>query len=218
MSKTLVGSGIGAGTLGVVVLSLGLVLNNQANFSDNYVREQLLERKITFATMERLTEEQKAVPCMVKNAGKRLATAKQAECYAKHQIGYDMTKIDGGRGYSETNFEAFQLRTQAAAAQKANPDDPATKALVQKSAEMNGKASSMLAGETVKGLLLTAYGFGLLGERGGQAAMAAFGIAGASLLAMVVLFAVAAARSRRQGRLTAADNDLLDGREPVPVH
>lgn len=62
---------------------------------------------------------------------------------------------------------------------------------------MNGKANSMLAGEAVKGLLLTAYGFGLLGERGGQAAMACFGIAGASMLVMVSTFAVAGVRRRR---------------------
>lgn len=217
MSKTLVRSGIGAGTLGVVALSLGLVLNNQANFSDNYVREQLVEHKINFRPVEQLTEKQKAVPCMVKNAGRQLTTAKQAECYAKYQIGFGLLDIDGGRPYSETSREAFLLRTEAAAAQKANPDDPATKDLVARSATMNAKGSSMLAGEAVKGLLLTAYGFGRLGELGGQAAMASFGIAGASLAAMVILFALAAVRSRRQSRLNAADEELLDTREPLSV-
>jgi hypothetical protein len=220
MNKTMLRVGAGAGTLGAVVLSLGLVLNNQANFSDRYVREQLVEHKINFRPVEGLTEEQKAVPCMVKYAGQQLATGKQAECYAKYQIGYDMLKIDGGRGYSETNGEAFQLRTQAAAALKAAPDDPATKALAQKSAEMNGKANSMLAGEAVKGLLLTAYGFGLLGERGGQAATACFGIGGALMVAMLVAFAMARARTREQTLVhdTDAPQPLaVQARETVSV-
>jgi len=60
MNKTLVRTGVGTGVLGVVVLSLGLVLNNQANFSDNYVREQLVEHKINFKPVEGLTEAQKS--------------------------------------------------------------------------------------------------------------------------------------------------------------
>ena len=154
----------------------------------------------------------------MKNAGKQLTTAKQAECYAKYQIGYGLTKIDNGRVYSETSSEAFLLRTQAAAAQKADPDDPATKAIVQRSAEMNGKSNSMLAGEAMKGLLLTAYGFGLLGERGGQAAVACFGIAGASLAAMVILFAVAGVRRRRnQASIDREIDELTDVANPVTV-
>jgi len=217
MNKTLVRTGVGSGTLGVVVLSLGLVLNNQADFSDNYVRQQLVEHKINFRPAESLTEDQKAFPCIVRNAGKQLTSAKQAECYAKYQIGYDMLKIDGGRGYSETNSEAFQLRTQAAAALKSAPDDPATKALAQRSAELNGKANSMLAGEAVKGLLLTAYGFGLLGERGGQAALACFAIGGVSMLAMAGTFTAAGVRRRRQRDETTEVDEQSDRRDPVLV-
>jgi hypothetical protein len=217
MNKTLVRSGVAAGTLGVVVLSLGMVLQNQADFSDRYVREQLVEHKITFTPVSGLTEEQKAVPCLVRNAGKPLTSATQAECYAKYQVGYDMLKIDGGRGYSETNHEAFLLRTKATAAQKANPDDPATKALLQQSAELSGKANSMLAGEAVKGLLLTAYGFGLLGERGGQAASACFAIGGASMLAMVACVAMGATRRRRPSGVAGERPVIIPDQELVSV-
>jgi len=97
------------------------------------------------------------------------------------------------------------------------PDDPETRALVQQSADLSRKGSSLLAGETVKGLLLTAYGFGLLGERGGQAATACFAVATGLLATMLVAFAVAAVRRRRRTVVGEADHAPAEVRPAVPV-
>lgn len=204
MNRTSLRGGIGAGILAVLAVGMGAVLQSQANFSKNYVHDQLVEHKIRFAPVQNLRDEQRRVPCLVEYAGKPLTTAKQAECYAKYQVGLDLQRISGGKAYSETRYAAYLLRQKTAEAVANRPDDPATLALVKESAEQTRKADDLLAGEAVKGLLLTAYGFGLLGERGGQAATACFVIAGVLAAAMVVGLALAA-RSRRRHTAGAAE-------------
>ena len=46
------GFAIGAFVLAVVLLVLGLVLQNQANFSSDYVKTQFAERGITFTPVD----------------------------------------------------------------------------------------------------------------------------------------------------------------------
>ena len=46
----------------------------------------------------------------------------------------------------------------------------------------------MLAGEATSGLLLTAYGFSIIGDRLAQAALAVFILAGLALVIGIVLF------------------------------
>ena len=48
------GVAVGAFVLGIVVLGLGLVLQNQANFSRNYLKGQLAEHGITFTPVANL--------------------------------------------------------------------------------------------------------------------------------------------------------------------
>ncbi len=204
MNKKLRRGGLGAGLAGLVVLALGLVLNNQAAFSKSYVHDQLVEHKITFIPLRGMTEAQRAVPCLVKNAGKPLTTGAQAECYAKYQIGGDMQQIAGGKGYSEVHYGAYLLRMKMVQAVAAHPDDPATAELVRQSDDLSRKGDDLLAGESVKGLLLTAYGFGLLGERGGQAAMACFAAGG--LLELGMLLSVAIASGKRRPTIAGADD------------
>lgn len=196
MNRTLRRSGLGAGVIGLLVLAIGLVLNNQAAFSRSYVHNQLVEHRITFTPARGMTEAQRAVPCLVRNAGKPLTTGKQAECYANYQIGGDMQRIAGGKGYSEVHYAAYLLRTKMVAAVAAHPDDPATADLVRQSDDLSRKGDDLLAGESVKGLLLTAYGFSLLGERGGQAAMTCFAVGGLLELGMLVSLAVASRKKR----------------------
>ncbi len=213
MNRKLIRGGLGAGVVGLLVLALGLVLNNQAAFSESYVHDQLAEHKITFVPLRGLNDAQQKAPCLVKNAGKPLVTAKQAECYAKYQIGGDMQRIAGGKGYSEVHYAAYLLRTKAVQAVAANPDDPATAELVRQSEDLSRKGDDLLAGEAVKGLLLTAYGFGLLGERGGQAATTAFVIGGLLELAMLVSLVVASTRKKRSH---VADVTVEDDRSSAP--
>ena len=72
---------IGGGLLAVLLLVLGLVLQNQANFAKDYVHDQLTAQKITFTPAKFLAPEENA-DCLKANAGEALTTGKHAECYA----------------------------------------------------------------------------------------------------------------------------------------
>jgi len=80
---------IGGLLLAALVLVLGLVLQNQANFAKNYVTDQLTAQRITFTAVDKLTEEEKNEPgaqCLQTYAGQQLTTGNQAECYANKYI------------------------------------------------------------------------------------------------------------------------------------
>jgi len=191
MNKTARGIAIGLGILAVAFLALGLVVNNQASFAKNYVSSQLASRHITFTPVSALLPSQKRVACLVQNAGKPLLTGEQAACYANYQIGLDMVMIDNGRNYVQDHYAAYLLRLKAAQALASDPTSPATQALVKQSEELSQKAEDIFDGETVKGLLLTAYGFSVLGDKGAVAATACFALAGVLAIGSLVSVAVA---------------------------
>ena len=181
------GLAIGAFVLALVVLALGLVLKNQADFSSDYVKAQLVERGIKFTPKEALLPEQQKVACLVDNAGKPMTTGKQAECYAKYQIGIDLTLVDNGNTYFQSHYNGYLARVKAAEALQANPNDPATLELVKQADEASRRADDLLAGEATRGLLLAGYGFSVIGDRLAQAALVCFIVAGLLVIGGIVL-------------------------------
>lgn len=183
-------SAIGFGFAAVVLLALGLVLQNQSDFSNNFVAGQMKAHGIYFTPVSHLMPIQQRVPCLVANAGKPLLTGAQAECYAMYQIGLDLTVVDHGKTYFEDHYNGYLMRQKMYAALRADPSAklPATQAAISASQKADAIANDLLAGEATKGLLLTAYGFSILGERAGQAALALFLLSGLSLLAALGLF------------------------------
>jgi hypothetical protein len=174
-----------AGGLGVAVLLLilGLVMTSNANFAKSYVKNQLVEQRITFKTAKTLTAEEKKSACVVKYAGKALTTGKQAECYANEFIGLHVKSIPGaaGKTYSEIGDVQTDLRAEIAAAQKTN--DPSVAGLQKQLTDVTAARETVFKGETLRGLLLTSYGFSVLGAKGGQVATVAYLVAG--LLALL---------------------------------
>ena len=110
---------VGGVLLAALVLVLGLVLQNQANFAKNYVRDQLTAQKITFTPADKLTDEEKQATCIVANAGQPLTTGEQAACYANHYIAVHLAEVNGGKTYSETSTES-----RAAAPRPPRPPRP----------------------------------------------------------------------------------------------
>lgn len=182
------GLAVGAGALAVVILAIGLVFRDQADFSRNYVGSQLSEHGIMFTPVENLLPQQKKVPCLVRNAGKPMKTGKQAECYAKYQIGIDLTLIDQGKTYYQDHYNGYLARMKAAAALQKNPDDPATLALVKDADRIQRNSDDLLAGEATKGLLLTGYGFSVIGERLALGSVVCFVVTALLLLAAAAVF------------------------------
>ncbi len=174
-----------------VLCALGLVMTSNANFAKSYTAEQLGRQNITFKTLDTLTEEERGSSCLVKYAGQKLTTGKQAECYANDFIGEHVKDVAGGKTYAELGGPERALRAKVAAAQTAN--DPALADLQKQHGAMKGQRDTLFQGETSRGLLLTSFGFDVLGAKAEQAATVAYLVAG--LLALLSL--VSLVRGRR---------------------
>ena len=176
---------VGGLLVALLILVLGLVLQNQANFAKDYVHNQLSEQKISFTPAQFLKADE-SNPCLKKYASKPLVTGKQAECYANNYIGVHVKAINNGKTYAETSTEARNLDTQLAAM----PDQKsaAAKKLSGEAQALHGKATSLFQGETLRGLLLTSYGFSIFGQRAQQAADVCFALLIVLLLAAIAGF------------------------------
>jgi len=189
------GVAIGACALAVGVLVLGLVFKNQADFSRDYVKRELTEKGISFTPVENLLPQQKDIACLKQYAAKPLTTGKQAECYARYQIGIDLTVIDGGKTYFQDHYNGYLARVKAAQALQSDPGSAATADLVKQADQIQRTADDLLAGEATRGLLLSAYAFSVIGDRLAAAALVCFIIA-ALLLVVGALMLITSVRTR----------------------
>ena len=177
--------------LAALLVVLGFVLADQQSFAKDYVRGELSAQKITFATSEKLTEPEKTWKpgsvCLVENAGKTMETGKQAECYAKYFIAFHMTQSATTAGYpGETYATLGPIRTDLTAQVKAAKDKGDTAAAEAAQKKLDSATSlrgTMQTGETLRGLLLTTYGFSIFGDKAALAANVLYALA--ALLAVL---------------------------------
>ena len=163
-----------------LLLIAGLVLSSNASFANTYVADQLSQQKITFKTAATLTDEEKQQACLVAYAGQPMTTGKQAECYANNFIAVHLKGIAGGKTYAELGDLQTQLRTQITAAQQSNAANLAD--LQKQLTDVTANRETVFKGETLRGLLLTSYGFSEFGAKAAQFATVAFIGAGVMLL------------------------------------
>ena len=174
---------VGGLVLAGLLLVMGIVLTSNANFAKDYVHDQLAQQQISFKPADKLTDEEKAASCLVQYAGQALDSGPKAECYANHYIGLHVKSTAAGRTYATQGDYITGLKADLTAAQKANPQDPAKIAdLNTQITAANTARETLFKGETLRGLLLTSYGFSVFGVKGGQGATVAFLVSGLMLL------------------------------------
>jgi hypothetical protein len=132
-----------AAVLTVVLLIGGALLFVGHTFASGTVTSQLSAQKIFFPPAGEATADPAIGPYINRYAGQQLTTGPQAKAYADHFIAVHLKGINDGKTYSETSTEA-----------RANPEDAA----------LEGKVQSLFRGETLRGLLLTAYAFYTVGQ------------------------------------------------------
>lgn len=198
----------------VLLFLLGLVLADQASFAEDYVEEQLAEQKIVFAQEVDLDGEQDADggECLVEYAGEPLESGKQAECYANQYIAYQLRAAAVALA-AETGREDYDAATYSrlgniARSLQAGIDDMAemgddTTAVEEQLSKATELRALMFEGETLRGLLLTTYGFSIFGERAQTAATVCFIAAALILLLSIAGFVHAAMTSREERALSA---------------
>jgi hypothetical protein len=175
----------------VILVGLGFALLTQYTFAQDYVKEELSAQKIVFATADKLTPEETTwkagSACLVTYAGQTMETGPQAECYAKYYLAKHMDTSAKNAGFPGATYATLggirtDLSAQIAAA-KAKSDTTGAADLQKKLDSATSLRTTMQTGETLRGLLLTVYGFSAIGEKAGLAANIIFGLA--ALLAVL---------------------------------
>src|SRR5215472_10881575 len=186
---------IGGLVLTVVLTVAGGLLLWGHNFVTDQVHTQLAAQKIYFPPAG--SAPIKALPAadakaMTAYAGQLMTTGAQAQTYADHFIAVHLGEIGGGKTYS-----------QLSAASLAQPKNAALAAQVQ----------TVFRGETLRGLLLNAYGFWQMGQIMFIGAIVAFVAAAAMLI--LSLFGIA------HRRHVPAGAEVFSGHSttaPKPAH
>jgi hypothetical protein len=117
----------------------------------------------------------------VKFAGQPLTTGKQAECYANDFIGLHVKAVANGQTYADLGTPQSALTAKVKAATAAN--DPTLPELQKQLTTITAQRETLFKGETLRGLLLTSFGFSVFGVKGGQVATVAYIVA--ALLALL---------------------------------
>jgi hypothetical protein len=203
---------LGGVALAGLLLVIGIVLTSNANFANNYVKSQLSQQNIKFKTADTLTAEEKKSACVVRYAGQQLTTGKQAECYANEFIGLHLKSTAGGKTYADLGDPQAKLRTQVATAQKNN--DPALADLQKQLTDVTAQRETLFKGETLRGLLLTSYGFSEFGTKAAQAATVAYLAAALLALLGIAGFVHAFATPKTKG-FAVPEAAQSGGRTPV---
>jgi hypothetical protein len=178
----------------VLVTALAFAVGTQYSFATNYVKEELSAQKITFAIEDKLTSEEKTWKPgsvnLVTYAGQPLETGPQAETYAKYYIAKHMDAAAKAAGFDGATYATLgTIRTDlsaAVAAAKAKGDMAAAADAQKKLDAATSLRTTMQTGETLRGLLLTVYGFSVLGGMAGLASNLLYGLA-------AIMFAIAIA-------------------------
>ena len=146
------------------------------SYAKDVVHDQLVPQQIFFP------QKGEELPANLNQyAGQQVDTATEAEAYANDYIGLHLEGIADGQSYAEVS-----------AASRANPDD----------AQLAEQRQSLFMGETLRGTLLSAWGWGTVGT---IATIAGFVLVGIGLILLIVPVATAlTARRRRESTAPGA--------------
>src|SRR5208282_3780810 len=163
----------------VILLVAGGLLTWGSAYVHNTVQGQLSAQQIffppkaAFANPKAGTEiTPSMIPSVSQYAGQQLLTGQQAEAYADHFIAVHLAEIGGGKTYAQ--LSALSL---------ANP----------KNAALAGQVQTVFRGDTLRSMLLNAFGWWKVSQIAYIISLACFGLGAIGLLAGAFAFA----RTRR---------------------
>ncbi len=164
---------IGFGVVATLVLGVtgGLLLWG-ANFSNDYVHDELASQNVFFPEKEELVEEGRED--LVKYAGEQVTTGAEAQAYASF-IGGHLEGIADGKTYSQIDDRGAAAAVQEA--EEAGASEAEIAELQATADQLKGQRDTLFKGETLRGLLLSAYAWSTIGTIAGIAAFVVFGAA-----------------------------------------
>ena len=165
---------IGA-SLGIVLLGMGGLLLWGSTYVHNTVQGQLAAQQITFPPAAAFAHPKAGgeitpsmIPSVSQYAGQKLVTGQQAEAYADNFIAVHIANMTGGKTYSQLSA--------AALAQPSNT-------------QLAGQVATVFKGETLRSMLLNAYGWWKVSQITYIISLVAFGLGTVAGLGSIFLFA-----------------------------
>ncbi|HEU5148900.1 MAG TPA: hypothetical protein VFU19_00295 [Iamia sp.] len=177
IDRILIGFGVIA-TLAFLVA--GGLLTWGSQFSEDYVHDELSSQNVTFPTAEELEAEGR--DDLVEHAGQDVTTGAEAEAYASYIQGH-LEGIADGKTYSQIDDRGARAAVEEARESGASEAEIAE--LQATADQLTGQRDTLFKGETLRGLLLSAYAWSTVGMIAGYAAIGAF--AAAALMAALVV-------------------------------
>ena len=151
----------------VLLVAGGLLLWGSA-YVHNTVQGQLSAQQIYFPPKAAFAHPKAGteitpsmIPSVSQYAGQQLVTGQQAEAYADQFIAVHITNMTGGKTYAQLSSAAL-----------ANPKDT----------KLTGEVATVFKGETLRSMLLNAFGWWKVSQITYIASIAAFGAGGLVLL------------------------------------
>lgn len=173
----------GGALLTVVFVVAGALLFWGSSFAADYVDRELGSQNIFFPPAAALTEEGR--DDLVGFAEEQVNTGEEAEAYASFIDGH-LANIADGQTYADLGGPESAARTALEEAQTDGADQATLDELQATLDEVSGQRNTLFKGETLRGLLLSAYAWSSVGSIAGYAAWAAWVAAGA-MLALTLL-------------------------------
>jgi hypothetical protein len=167
--------------LAVVLLVAAVLLQRGGSFGSNMVRDQLAAQRITFPAANSPALDAKTYPGLQRYGGQVVNSGPKAKAYANQFIATHLKGVNNAKTYSETSTEARAARAAADAATKAKAADAS--ALEAKATALEGQTQTLFRGETLRGLLLYAWGWSVVSRIATLASIASF-VAAALLAAL----------------------------------
>ena len=162
-------------SFGVVLLVAGGVLLWGSAYVHNTVQSQLAAQQITFPPAAAFAHPKAGteitpsmIPSVSQYAGQQLLTGQQAEAYADHFIAVHIANMGGGKTYSQLSAESIAQPNNAALATTVN---------------------TVFKGETLRSMLLSAYGWWKVSQITYIISLVAFGLGTLSFLGGLFGFA-----------------------------
>ena len=173
----------------VLLAAAGGLLLWGSTYVHNTVQSQLSAQQIffppkaAFANAKVGTEiTPSMIPSVSQYAGEQLLTGQQAEAYADHFIAVHLSEIGGGKTYSQLSAESI-----------AQP----------KNVALAGQVATVFKGESLRSMLLNAYGWWKVSQITYIASLVAFGLAGLAFLSSLAALTL--------GRLAEITHEVIAG-------
>jgi hypothetical protein len=163
----------GFAAAGFAAAAMLLVAGGLLTWGSAYVHNQLAAQQIYFppkAAFAHPKADSEITPNMIPSvsqyAGQQLLTGQQAEAYADHFIAQHITDMTGGKTYSQLSAQAM-----------VQPDNT----------KLAGQVATVFKGETLRSMLLNAYGWWKVSQITYIAAIAAFALGGLAAIGSVLV-------------------------------